>query len=62
MKRFISIIVLLMMVGILVGCSGMSAEQRKDTYDLRESVGNKQFVGETSTEARNLARVQMYGH
>ena len=54
MKRFISITVLLMIVVIVIGCSGMTAEQRKETYDLRSSVGSSQFVGATSPEARNL--------
>jgi len=54
MKRFISITVLLMIVVIVIGCSGMTAEQRKEKYDLRQSVGSKQFVGATSPDARDL--------
>jgi hypothetical protein len=61
MKRFITITLVLMIVATFIGCSGMTAEQRKEKYDLRESVGNSAFVGETSQEARSLARVQMYG-
>jgi ABC-type molybdate transport system substrate-binding protein len=55
MKRFIFITVLLMVVGILIGCSGMTAEQRKETYDLRATVGNRPFVGEYSPEAQRAA-------
>jgi len=34
------------MIGfICFGCSGMSQEQRKESYDLRSSVGNQPFVG-----------------
>ena len=61
MKRLIYLTVVLMIGFICFGCSGMSAEQRKETYDLRSSVGDKPFVGGSSPEARNLARVQMYG-
>jgi uncharacterized alpha/beta hydrolase family protein len=54
MKKFISITVVLMIMVIFIGCSGMTAEQRKEQYDLRQSVGNSQFVGATSPDSRNL--------
>jgi type II secretory pathway component PulK len=54
MKRFISITVLLMIVVTVIGCSGMTAEQRKEKYDLRQSVGGSQFVGATSPGGRDL--------
>jgi hypothetical protein len=41
-------------VVIVIGCSGMTAEQRKEQYDLRQSVGGSQFVGATSPDARSL--------
>jgi hypothetical protein len=51
------------MIGLICfGCSGMSTEQRKESSDLRSSVGDKPFVGGSSPEARNLAKVQMYGY
>ena len=55
MKTLISLIMVLMMVVIFFGCSGMTAEQRKETYDLRKSVGDRPFVGDTSPEARKAA-------
>ena len=55
MKRLIYLTVVLMIGFICFGCSGMSAEQRKETYDLRSSAGNAPFVGGSSPEARNLA-------
>jgi len=59
MKSFIYLTVLLMIGFMLIGCSGMSAEQRAEwrkegRYDLSSSVGNKPFVGEISPEAHNL--------
>jgi hypothetical protein len=51
-----------LVIGVICfGCSGMSSEQRKETYDMRNDVGNKPFVGGSSPEARNLAKVQMSG-
>ena len=54
MKRFTYLAVVLMIGFMLIGCSGMTAEQRKEEFDLRSSVGNRAFVGETSPEAHNL--------
>ncbi len=46
MKRFISLILFLMLVFIVIGCfATMTPEQRKETYDLRGSVGNAPFGG-----------------
>lgn len=62
MKRLIYIIVVFMLMLIFVGCfATMTPEQRKETYDMRGSVGNSAFVGESSPGARDLAYVQMYG-
>ncbi len=61
MKRLIYLTVVLMIGFICFGCSGMSPEQRKESYDLRSSVGNQPFVGATSPGARDLAWFQMYG-
>jgi hypothetical protein len=55
MKRFISITVLLMIVVTFIGCSGMTVQQPKETDDLRSSVGNRPFVGDTSLEAKRAA-------
>ncbi len=54
MKRFITITLVLMIMVIFIGCSGMTAEQRKEQYDLRQNVGNSQFVGDSSPGARDL--------
>jgi len=48
MKKFIYIIITFMLMLIFIGCSTMTSEQRKETYDMRESVGNKPFVGSFS--------------
>jgi len=55
MKRLIYLTVVLMIGFICFGCSGMSTEQRKGSYDLGSSVGDKPFVGGSSPEARDLA-------
>jgi hypothetical protein len=57
MKRFIYITVVLMLMLIFIGCfATMTSEERKETYDLRKGVGNSQFVGDSSPEARNQAQ------
>jgi len=62
MIRLIYIAVVLMLMLIFISCfATMTPEQRKETYDLREGVGNRPFVGDTSPDARYLAQVQMYG-
>ena len=62
MKKFIYLKVVLMIGFMLIGCSGMSAEQRKEGSDLTSSVGTKQFVGDPSPESRSLSRwTQMSG-
>ncbi len=55
MKRLICLAMAVLVGFGIIGCSGMSAEQRKETYDLRNNVGNSPFVGGSSSEARNLA-------
>lgn len=54
MKKFITITVVLMLMLIFTGCASMTWEQRKEESDLRSSVGNRPFVGETSPDAHNL--------
>jgi len=62
MIRLIFITVVLMLILIVIGCfATMTPEQRKETYDLRESVGTSQFVGDTSPEGRYFSDPQMYG-
>jgi len=62
MKRFIYLTVVLMIGFICFGCSGMSAEERKEfrkegRYDLRTAgYGDYPFVGGSSREAQGLAR------
>jgi hypothetical protein len=54
MKRLIYLTVILMIGFICFGCTGMSSEQRRESYDLRSSVGNQPFVGGTGLDARGL--------
>ncbi len=55
MKRLIYLTAILMTALIFVSCSGMTAEQRKETSDLDKSVGNTAFVGDPDWEAKKLA-------
>ena len=55
MKRLIYIAVVLMIGLMVMGCSGMTAEQRKEETSLSASVGNAPFVGPSSTDSRGLA-------
>ena len=49
MKKFIYTIVAFMFMSIILGCfAPMTPEQRKETYDMRENVGNKPFIGSFS--------------
>ncbi len=52
MKKFIYLIVVLMIGFMLIGCSAMTAEQRKEESNLSSSVGNRPFVGDTSSDAK----------
>ncbi len=62
MKRFIYIIVAFILMLLFIGCfATMTPEQRKEAYDMRASVGNSPFVGESSPGAKDLAWYQMYG-
>jgi len=55
MKKFIYITVVFMLMFIFIGCfATMTPEQRKETYDLRGSVGNSPFVGGSWTDSRGL--------
>ena len=63
MKRLIYIIVAFMLMLIfIVCCATMTPEQGRGWYDMRSSVGNAPFVGESSYEAKGLAYYQMYGY
>ena len=49
MKKFIYITVAFMLVLIFIGCyATTTSEQRKETYDMRENVGNSPFIGSFS--------------
>jgi hypothetical protein len=64
MKRLIYLTVALMIGFICFGCSGMTAEQRKEKEELHKSfdhVGRSTFVGETSSDAYSLAGHQILG-
>jgi len=51
MKRLIFITIAFMLMLIFIGCfATMTPEQRKETYDLRNSVGNAPFVGSMPTD------------
>jgi hypothetical protein len=56
MKKLISLIIVLMVVFVLIGCSGITAEQRGGSYDLGKTAGNGVFCADP-----NLAHVQMVG-
>jgi cbb3-type cytochrome oxidase subunit 3 len=58
MKKFIFIIVAFMLMLIFIGCfATMTPEQRKETYDMRASVGNSPFVGgESGLDARGMCQ------
>ena len=60
MKKLICMTVAFMLMFLFSGCA-TTPEQRKDTDDLRQSVGTKPFVGDTGTDARGMAR-PMIGH
>ena len=60
MKKFIFIIVAFMLMLIFVGCATMTPEQRKETYDLRSSVGNRPFVGESPYGVPGYGWGQLY--
>jgi len=61
MKRFIYITVVLLLMSISIGCATMTPEQRKEGSDLRSSVGDRPFVGDTGPEGKDLAWYQMHG-
>jgi len=56
MKRLIYLTAILMTVFIFVSCSGMTAEQRREQYDLSKSVGNSAFVGPQPGQKMNCAK------
>ncbi len=60
MKRFIYITVACILMAISIGCfATMTPEERKETYDMRKSVGNSAFVG---SRANDINYVQMVGY
>jgi hypothetical protein len=54
MKRLIYIAVVLMIGLIVMSCTGMTTEQRKEETSLTTSVGNAPFVGQSSTDSQAL--------
>jgi hypothetical protein len=55
MKKFICIAVAFMLMLIFIGCATTTPEQRRETYDLRQDVGNSQFVGGSNNlDARGM--------
>lgn len=44
MKRFVFIGIVLVLMSLFVACATTS-EERKETYDLRNNVGSRPFVG-----------------
>ncbi len=60
MKKFIFIIVAFMLMLIFVGCATMTPEQRKETYDMRSTVGNRPFVGESPYGVPGYGWGQLY--
>ena len=62
MNRLITIIIVgFILMLLFIGCfATMTPEQRKETYDMRNSVGNSPFVGNAdSPGVRDLAWYQM---
>lgn len=57
MKKLISLIVVLMVVFVLIACSGVTTQQSTESYDLRKTAGNAVFCADP-----NLAHVQMVGN
>ncbi len=51
MKRLIYIAVVLMIGLMVVGCAGMTEEQRKEEPSLSATVGNAPFVGYSSIQS-----------
>jgi hypothetical protein len=49
MKKFIYITVAFMLMLIFIACSTMTPEQRKETYNLRQFVGDDPFVGSAAS-------------
>ena len=62
MKKFIYITVAFMLMLIFIGCfATMTPEQRKETYDLRSSVGNQPFVGDPNNlDARGMMKASQW--
>jgi cbb3-type cytochrome oxidase subunit 3 len=63
MKKFIFIIVAFMLMLIFIGCfATMTPEQRKETFDMRASVGNAAFVGDhyDRDQFGNITTVPLY--
>jgi len=55
MKKFIYRTVAFMLMLVFIGCATMTPEERKQKYDLRNDVGNSQFVGsDRNLDARGM--------
>jgi uncharacterized protein YceK len=52
MKRFFAITMVLMLILMSIGCATVPS-YTTGTQDLSSTVGNRQFVGDISPEARN---------
>jgi hypothetical protein len=57
MKKLISLIMVLMVVFVLIGCSGVPTGGSGGSYDLGKTAGNGIFCADP-----DLAHVQMYGN
>jgi len=63
MKKFIGTAVAFMLMLMFFGCfATMTPEERKETYDLRSSVGNSSFVGSTRPQPGTLRYHEMFGY
>jgi hypothetical protein len=61
MKRFITMTLVLMLMSIFIACA-TTPEQRAASYDLKSSVGNSQFVGDSGFDSRGLVRTNIHGY
>jgi len=64
MRRLIYLAAVLILLSVVIGCAGMSAEQRNVGYDLGSSVGGKPIVGPPSAahpELHGMSWGALYG-
>jgi hypothetical protein len=61
MKKLIYLTIGFLLMFTFIGCASTTSEQRKETYDLRQDVGNSQFVGSTKNlDAKGLMPMLAY--